>query len=460
MNVPSHDEIISEFEEIANGYNRSNQYFDILYDSLSSIFIEKTPSSENVSVNAKRSGVVARTYIGEWKEFAIPDGSAINKIIPKIPKVSGKGDAISEFPGWKLVKEIKPKIDPSSISIDDKLERIRDIYNYVMNYDDKIVNCKVKYLELKTIRTFVNNEGSRLHQSIPRMRIFIIPIAKEGSIVDFDYFSTEGQIGYEIFDEIENSKMEEIVNNSLEMLKAEPIKAGKYPTILDPPMTGITAHESFGHGLEADQILRDRSYLKERLNKKVASDICVICDTPALKGQWGSIYFDDEGVRPGKNVLVENGILKDFIYDRRSASILGAEPKGNGRRESYAHPIHPRMTTTYFERGETKLDEMISDIKLGVIMHRGYFGMEDPLGGGMQCTSKKGYLIENGQKTKILKSMTISGSVLDVLQNIDAISSDNLEFGGGTCGKGMEDYVPVSDGGTYIRIKSALLSPG
>ena len=91
---------------------------------------------------------------------------------------------------------------------------------------------------------------------------------------------------------------------------------------------------------------------------------------------------------------------------------------------------------------------------------RGYFGMEDPLGGGMQCTSKKGYLIENGEKTKLLKAITLSGPVLELLQNIDAISNSPTELRAGMCGKGEEDFVPVSSGGSFIRVKNALISPG
>ena len=118
------------------------------------------------------------------------------------------------------------------------------------------------------------------------------------------------------------------------------------------------------------------------------------------------------------------------------------------------------MSNTYFGSGDYKLEEMISEIKEGVMLVHGSFGMEDPLGGGMQCTSRKGYLIENGEKTKILKAIALSGDVLEMLKNIDAVSKDVLKLVGGTCGKGTEDMVPVTDGGSYIRAKNALVSPG
>ncbi|TFG18047.1 MAG: TldD/PmbA family protein, partial [Promethearchaeota archaeon] len=183
-------------------------------------------------------------------------------------------------------------------------------------------------------------------------------------------------------------------------------------------------------------------------------------DNPSIKGQVNSYFFDDEGIKPGINNLVENGILKNFIYDRRTAGVLNTIPQGNGRRESYAHPEHVRMTSTYFGPGDYGLDEMISEIKKGVMMVHGNFGMEDPLGGGMQCTSKKAYLIENGEKTSILKATALSGAVLELLKNIDAVSKDSLKLDGGTCGKGSEDYVPVTSGGSYLRANNALISPG
>lgn len=460
MSNKSHDEIFSDFEEITNHYNRSDQYFDILYDSISSTIIAKTPSAENFSVNTKKSGIVARSFLGSWKEVAIEANGDLNNIKTKIPKVSKKGNLIAEFDGWSLNKEIKPKIDPIKVPIDEKIEKVREIYTYLKNSDDRIINVQVKYLELLIERIFVNNEGCKLRQVIPRTRVFVIPIAKEGSVVDYDYFIKSGEIGFEIFDSIDNAVLDQVVKNSLEMLKAELPPAGRKTIILDPKMTGLIAHESFGHGLEADQILRDRSYLKQHLNKQVASEICSIYDTPSLEKKLGSYFFDDEGIIAGHNILVENGILKNFIYDRRTASELDATPQGNGRRESFAHPVNVRMSNTYFGSGDYELEEMISEIKEGVMLVHGYFGMEDPLGGGMQCTSKKGYLIENGERTKILKATALSGDVLEMLKNIDAVSKDTLKLDGGTCGKGSEDMVPVTSGGSYIRAKNVLVSPG
>jgi len=460
MDEKSYDEIFSLFEEISNGFKRKNQYFDILYDCISSVHITKSPSAENISLNNKTSGIVARTFLGMWKEIASDNLSDIKKIQELIPKVSNMGNKIAEFEGWTLNEEIIPKKDSSKIPIDKKLEKIREIYEYVQNFDIRIIRTEVRYIEFLIERIFSNNEGCLLRQVIPRIKLYIIPIAREGAVVDYDYYVKNGEIGFEIFDEITTEKLDMIAQNSLDMLKAIAPPTGRSTVILDPSLTGLIAHESFGHGLEADQVLRERSYLKQHLNKKVASDICKIYDTPSLSGPIGSYFFDDEGIRAGKNILVEDGILKNFIYDRRSASEFNTNPQGNGRRESFAHPINVRMSNTYFEPGDHELDEMISEIQNGVMLTHSFFGMEDPIGGGMQGTSKKGYLIEKGEKTKILRSVALSGSVLELLQNIDAISKDTLKLDGGTCGKGSEDLIPVSSGGSYIRVNNAIISQG
>lgn len=459
MNQISYEKIFSDFNEIAKEYKRENQYFDILYDSVSVFNIKKSPSEESISISDNKSGIVARTYTNKWKEIAVDNFSDLDLIKSYLPKISNKETNLSIKEGWKFNKEIEVKIDPKEIPLQQKIEKVRSLFEYFQKFDERIINPIVGYSELFTTRIFVNNEGSQLRQVIPRSRLFIQPIAKEEGVTDFDYQSLGGEIGFEIFDKIEGN-LEQIAQNSLDILKADNPPSGKYPIILDPDMAGLIAHESFGHGLEADQILRDRSYLKELLNEQVASNVANIYDSPYLPNKYGSYFFDDEGIKAEKNLLVENGILKNFIHNRMTASELDAEPKGNGRRESYAHPLLVRMSNTYFGSGDYSLEEMISEIDKGIILNRGYFGMEDPLGGGLQATSKKGYLIENGERTKLLKAVTLTGSVLKLLKNIDAISKDELKLKPGTCGKGYEDFVPVTNGGSYIRVKSALISPG
>ena len=157
MSEKSYSEIFSNFEEISNSFDRSNQYFDILYDSFSSIRIEKSPFTEDVSFNSKKSGIVARTYNGTWNEIAFNDFSELKSITKKLPKAVNKGEEIAEYKNWKLNREIIPKINLLDIPIEEKIEKIRQIQKFVQNYDERIVISRVSYRETHTTRIFVNN---------------------------------------------------------------------------------------------------------------------------------------------------------------------------------------------------------------------------------------------------------------------------------------------------------------
>ena len=134
----SDDEITAIFEETSNSFKRSNQYFDILYDSTSIVRIVKSRSEENISINAKKSGIVARTFVDAWHEKAIQEESRLKTIEKNFPKGLKSGDKIAEFEGWKINKQIKPKIDPSKIPINEKMQKIRELFNYIKNFDKRI----------------------------------------------------------------------------------------------------------------------------------------------------------------------------------------------------------------------------------------------------------------------------------------------------------------------------------
>lgn len=454
------EEILNLFRELMAEF-RPNQYADILFDSNSTLRIHKTKSQETITVNPKTVGIVIRTYRGLWEEKAVTNlkdlKSAVNSLSNKSQK---EYSSLENQEKWNLNKEIVPKIPHESVSLDEKLAQIHEFYNFMEKYDERIINPIIAYMESRTERIFVNTEGSELRQMIPRTRLFLQPIAKEGPRTDFDYYATSGEVGYELLKEVSTETLEKALKNSIEMLKAEHAPAGSYPVVLDPDMTGLVAHESFGHGLEADQVLRDRSYLKQHFQKQVATEISNIYDGPTVEGQIGTYFFDDEGIPAKRTPLVQDGILVNFLHTRETASRLQADPGGNGRRESFAHNVYVRMTNTYFGSGSHDLKELFEGVKEGVYLVRGYFGMEDPLGGGMQCTSKKGYLIKNGEISQLLGPVTLSGKVLDLLKSIDGISNEEVEHRGGMCGKGYEDFVPVSSGGPHLRALKAIVGPG
>jgi TldD protein len=278
--------------------------------------------------------------------------------------------------------------------------------------------------------------------------------------MDYDYLSCGGTMGFELIKELEEKTIRETVENSVDLLKATSPPSGEFTVILDPGMTGTFAHESFGHGCEADQIVRKRSYLTPYFGKRLGREGLNICDDGELPGGNGSFLFDDEGVKSRKNYILKNGVLSGFLHERYSASLMNTEPTGNGRRECFLRKLFVRMTNTYVEPGDYDFDEMIEDIDHGVMLVHAVSGMEDPLAGGMELKCKRGYVIEKGKTGRILSMLALTENVLDFIASIDAVGKkDQFGMERGTCGKGHEDLVPVGDGGVYIRAR-AVVSQG
>lgn len=440
-------------------------YGDARFESSISRGIAKDKAEENISYRTYE-GFHLRVLKGkEWRALSLA-GVEEKKLIEKATKLAkfspvGKEKSVYvPLKPWSVKEEVKVKKDLADVSLEEKIRLMRDIYKKLM-IDEKIASASVRYSEGIGKKEFMNTEGCRLYAKIPLVRLILLAFAKFGKNVQMDYYSNGAYgVGYEFLENIDfDAVCTETAKDAIALLNAEQPPSGKLPAVLDQDMAGLIAHESFGHGLEADQVLRNRSFLSGKLNQKVASENVTIVDNSAYEKAYGTYAFDDEGIKSKRNVLVENGILKGFLHTRETAAALSALPTGNGRAESFSHKIYVRMSNTYFEKGDWTLEEMIEDVKYGVYLIKSSHGMEDPLGGGIQISSLKGFLIEHGKLTKLLRSISLSGKVLELLQQVDAVGKD-FKLHAGSCGKGYEDFVRVSSGGPPIRVKEAIVSGG
>ena len=235
------------------------------------------------------------------------------------------------------------------------------------------------------------------------------------------------------------------------------IEPGEYDVICPPETTGIIAHESFGHGVEMDMFVKNRSIAQKHLGDKVASDLLVMYDGPQHQQQTASYFFDDEGILADRTLIIDHGKLVSGMCDTLSAARLGVKPTGNGRRETFERKAYTRMSNTYFQPLNDKREDMIKSIKYGFIVDGPQSGMEDPKNWGIQCVYNKAREIKDGKLTgKVFTPVYMTGYVPDLLKSIDMISGD-LELNGcGYCGKGYKEFVVVSDGGPYIKAKARL----
>lgn len=238
---------------------------------------------------------------------------------------------------------------------------------------------------------------------------------------------------------------------------AKPITPGVYDVITDPSITGLIAHEAFGHGVELDQFVKDRALAKEFMGKYVASPICNMRDGAASVLSAASYFFDDDGVLAGDTQIIQNGILVAGISDLASAAHLGLPPTGNGRRDTSRRKAYSRMTNTFFEKGTDKLEDMIASIDHGYMLFETNNGMEDPKNWAIQCVAEYGIEIVNGKLTEnYVSPVVMSGYVPDLLKSISMVSDEFTVIGSGSCGKGYKEWIRVSDGGPALKARVKL----
>jgi TldD protein len=279
--------------------------------------------------------------------------------------------------------------------------------------------------------------------------------AKDGK-TQFGYNGVSGRKGPEIFEGLKDV-VKLSADQAEDILHADGIVPGEYDIIASPEVSGLIAHEAFGHGVEMDQFVKNRALGAQYINKRVGSDLCTMHEGALCAVNVTSYAFDDEGVLAQDTTEIQNGILKTGVCDALAAKRLGTEPTGNGKRENFEHKVYTRMTNTIFDSGKDTLDQMIASIKYGYLLEGMQSGMEDPKHWGIQCVIALGREIKDGKLTgKVVAPVLMTGYVPDLLGSISMASTDRGVFGNGACGKGHKEWVKVADGGPYLKMKARL----
>ncbi len=329
-------------------------------------------------------------------------------------------------------------------------ELARDAYSWVAGMPD-IHETDVQISWRLDERLYLNSAAARCSQSICRVRGVVMPVAMESGRAESDRFIQGGVGGREILDGLTQEGAKRAGEGARALLRARAPPYGRLNVLLSPSVTGYFAHESFGHGAEADQFVRDRSYLRPLLGQILGPEVLTIVDNGAYPGAWSQIYCDDEGHPGQRTVLVDKGRFIGALHDRATAAALGATPTGNTRRSDVFSRSFVRMTNTYIEPGESTLDELVKEAHDGVLLESGVGGIEDPQGGQVQLKARMGHLIENGRVTDLVSSMALSGKVLEFLHSIRGVSGkEDFTLDTGSCGKGRTDFLPNSAGGPYL----------
>lgn len=343
---------------------------------------------------------------------------------------------------------------PENVPLREKLELCKERLAFAKGLDARLSNVLVNYSEVREQKLFVDRH-SQVSQDLTRLSLSALVFATDGTTQEWDFASSSASGGFERL-KISDQDLIRAKDNVIQLLTAERIQPGLHDCITSPNVSGLVAHEAFGHGTEIDMFMKDRAKGREYLNRQVAAACVSMYDDPTVEGAYGSHFIDDQGQVASRTTIIENGILKQGIGDLYSTSLLQLPRTSNGRRESYMRKAYSRMTNTYFGQGESSLDEMMADVENGVYLESGENGMEDPKGWGIQCTIHLGREIKGGQFTgKIYKSIGLTGYVPELLSSISMVGRD-FHLGSGMCGKGHKEWVPVTDGGPHLRLKGRL----
>jgi TldD protein len=303
----------------------------------------------------------------------------------------------------------------------------------VLNQNGQLAS-DIRPLVRFNVSVIVEQDGRREHGS-----------SGGGGRVDYRAFLEEGAAFHHV---------REAVRQALLNLEAIPAPAGLMPVVLGPGWPGVLLHEAIGHGLEGDFNRKGTSAFTGRLGQRVAAPGITVVDDGTLPYRRGSLNVDDEGTPTACTVLIEDGILKNYMQDTLNARLMNMKPTGNGRRESYASLPLPRMTNTYMLPGHYVPEEIIASVEKGIYAVNFGGGQVDIVSGKFVFSASEAYLIEKGKVTAPIKGATLIGNGPDVLTKVSMVGNDlKLDEGVGTCGKEGQS-VPVGVGQPTLKIEA------
>jgi len=297
-------------------------------------------------------------------------------------------------------------------------------------------------------------DGSLLSDARPLVRLNISVVVEQNGKRETG--SAGGGGRFDLTRLLEGDEAERLTREAVRLallnLDAVAAPAGPMPVVLGPGWPGVLLHEAIGHGLEGDFNRKGSSAFSGRIGERIAAPGVTVVDDGSIDERRGSLNMDDEGTPTRCTTLIEDGILTGYMQDRQNARLMGVEPTGNGRRESYAHPVLPRMTNTFMLAGKDDPKEILSTLKHGLYAVNFGGGQVDITSGKFVFTTSEAYLVENGEIKAPVKGATLIGNGPDVLTRVSMIGNDlELDPGVGTCGKDGQS-VPVGVGQPTLRV--------
>ena len=404
-------------------------------------------------------GVGVRAVSGEKTGFAYSD----ELMLPALQQAATAARAIARagesksLQAWRRNESppLYPLADPTtSISDAQKTAMLAEVEQATRALDKRIEQVIISLSSCHDLVLVAASDGTLAADVRPLVRLNVSVILEDGGRREQGYAGggARTDLNYFLSGEVPLAYARDAVRQAAVQMEAVAAPAGTMPVVLGPGWPGILLHEAVGHGLEGDFNRKGTSAFSGRVGERVASEECTIVDDGTLPNRRGSLAIDDEGTEGKYNVLIENGILRGYMQDKLNARLMGVEPTGNGRRESFAHMPMPRMTNTYMLAGPHVPEEIIASVDKGLYAPNFGGGQVDITSGKFVFSASEAYLIENGKITAPVKGAMLIGDGPEALTQISMIGNDlELDTGVGTCGKEGQS-VPVGVGQPTLKI--------
>jgi TldD protein len=443
-------------EALSQGGDYADLYFEYLLTSSISIDESMVKSAaQGVSV-----GVGIRVISGERTGYAYSDDLEPEKVrkAARVAAHIAAGPSKVEKFGLNegLRHNLYPVVTaPTETAFTERVELVKRADRTARAYDSRIFQVQAQYADNLRHVLVATSEGVLTLDRQPLARLSVSALARQnGAPPQRGHAGGGGRVELNFF---QNEKTPEhfateAAREAIAMLDAVEAPAGEMTVVLGPGWPGILLHEAVGHGLEADFNRKGVSAFSGRVGQKVASELCTVVDDGTIGSRRGSLNVDDEGQPTRRNVLIENGVLRGYLQDKLSSTLLKTDSTGSGRRESYAHIPMPRMTNTFMLAGESDPEEIIRSVPKGLYCANFGGGQVDITSGNFVFSASESYFIEDGKLTRPVRNATLIGNGPEALKYVSMVGNDlRLDEGIGTCGKEGQS-VPVGVGIPTIKI--------
>jgi TldD protein len=445
---------------LAEALSRGGDYADLYFEYLLTSSIGIDESMVKSATQGVSMGVGVRVIAGERTGYAYSDDLSPERIrkAARVAASIAAGPSKIEKLGLNdgATHNLYPVLTaPTEAAFLERVELVKRADRAARAYDPRIFQVQALYADNLRQVMVATSEGTLTIDRQPQARLSVAALARQnGGEPQRGQAGGGGRVALDFFlkEKTPEHFAIEAAREAVVLLDAVDAPAGEMTVVLGPGWPGILLHEAVGHGLEADFNRKGVSAFSGRIGQKVASELCTVIDDGAIGSRRGSLNVDDEGHATQRNVLIENGVLRGYLQDKLSSTLMRSEPTGSGRRESYAHIPMPRMTNTFMLAGESQPEDIIRSVPKGLYCVNFGGGQVDITSGNFVFSASESYLIEDGKLTRPVRNATLIGNGPEALKYVSMVGNDlRLDEGVGTCGKEGQS-VPVGVGIPTIKI--------